>query len=263
MEVSQEFLDENQYSRRNISRYEKIFGEGSISSGGMQKASDLIQLLNLKEGQCVLDVGAGIGGQAFYMAETYQVHVTGIDYSNNMVSVARERLEQQSPEVKNLVEFHTVDVNNEDLPEGKFDVVHCRDVMMHISGKKLWFEKFRKALKPGGRVIVSNYFRGDRKNSEEFLKYVEERKYSLVTAVEFKQIFEDAGFVNVKLENRSEQFGKSLEDEIKRLEENREIYVQEFSKEEYEHMLESWKAKLRRNKIGDHQWGFVHAENKK
>ena len=34
--ASQQFLDDNQYTRNNILRYEKIFGETFVSTGGLK-----------------------------------------------------------------------------------------------------------------------------------------------------------------------------------------------------------------------------------
>ena len=34
--ASQEFLDQNQYTKKGILRYEKIFGKGFISTGGLE-----------------------------------------------------------------------------------------------------------------------------------------------------------------------------------------------------------------------------------
>ena len=47
--------------------------------------------LELKYGQKVLDVGCGIGGGNFYMAEDFGVEVIGIDLSINMISIALDR----------------------------------------------------------------------------------------------------------------------------------------------------------------------------
>ena len=50
-----------------------------------------LEMLNLKEGERVLDVGCGIGGGDFYMAEKYGVYVHGVDLSVNMILLAMER----------------------------------------------------------------------------------------------------------------------------------------------------------------------------
>ena len=72
-------------------RYEKIFGQDFVSTGGMDTSREFVKLLNLKTNQKVLDVGCGIGGSAFLMKRDYGAHVRGIDLSNNMIDIANER----------------------------------------------------------------------------------------------------------------------------------------------------------------------------
>lgn len=84
--------------------------------------------LDLKPGQKVLDVGCGIGGGDFYMSETYDVHVLGIDLSINMVSFAIERAIGR----KCSVEFEVADCTTKEYPENTFDVIYSRDTILHI-----------------------------------------------------------------------------------------------------------------------------------
>lgn len=44
--ASQEFLDQNQYTKQGILRYEKIFGRGFVSTGGLDTTEVLTQILN-------------------------------------------------------------------------------------------------------------------------------------------------------------------------------------------------------------------------
>ena len=48
-------------------------------------------MLKLKPNERVLDVGCGIGGGDFLMADKYDVYVHGMDLSVNMVLIALER----------------------------------------------------------------------------------------------------------------------------------------------------------------------------
>lgn len=45
------FLDTSQYSRNGILRYERIFGEGFVSTGGLDTTQEFISQLDLKPGQ--------------------------------------------------------------------------------------------------------------------------------------------------------------------------------------------------------------------
>ena len=64
----QVWLDQNQYSRKGILRYEKIFGRTYVSVGGETTTKDFTAQLCLAPGMKVLDIGCGTGGSAFYMA---------------------------------------------------------------------------------------------------------------------------------------------------------------------------------------------------
>ncbi|KAE8607726.1 hypothetical protein XENTR_v10011263 [Xenopus tropicalis] len=135
----QQFLDNQQYSRRGILRYEKIFGEGFVSTGGLETTKEFISMLNLRPGQRVVDVGCGIGGGDFYMAKTYGVEVLGMDLSSNMVEIAMERaIIEKIP----LVQFEIGDATKRSFSEASFDVVYSRDTILHINDKEALFRRF-------------------------------------------------------------------------------------------------------------------------
>ncbi|CAM6096163.1 unnamed protein product [Calypogeia fissa] len=65
----QQFLDSVQYTSTGILRYERIFGPGFVSTGGIKTTEEFVKSLDLKAGSKVFDVGCGLAGGDFYMAE--------------------------------------------------------------------------------------------------------------------------------------------------------------------------------------------------
>merc|ERR1719211_915636 len=66
---SPEFLDAGQYQKNGILRYERIFGETFVSTGGEKTTKNFVSKIRLSPGMRVLDIGCGTGGSAFYMAK--------------------------------------------------------------------------------------------------------------------------------------------------------------------------------------------------
>ncbi|KAK5600432.1 hypothetical protein CRENBAI_021729 [Crenichthys baileyi] len=178
----QQFLDNQQYTRRGILRYEKMFGAGYISTGGPSTTKEFVDLLNLKPGQKVLDVGCGIGGGDFYMSKMFGVEVLGLDLSDNMVDIAIERAKAEKlPSVL----FEVADATKRTFPEGSFDVIYSRDTILHIDDKLALFKRFHSWLKPGGQLLISDYCCGEKPWTPAFEVYVKQRGYILYTPSEY------------------------------------------------------------------------------
>lgn len=253
-----EFLDNQQYSKTGVLRYEKIFGRTFISTGGFDTTKNFVSRLNLKPGQKVLDVGCGIGGSAFYMARDFDVKVVGIDLSSNMISLALERREEVGISVEQ-VEFEVADATKREYPPHSFDVVYSRDTILHINDKLGLLKRFFKVLKPGGIIFISDYCCSEDEHTEAFKAYVKQRGYNLLTPKGYGKVLEDAGFVQVKAEDRTDLFIQSLKNELVKFETIKEEFVQEFSLEDYDYLVQGWNDKLVRTSHGDQRWGVFYA----
>ncbi|KAJ8302833.1 hypothetical protein KUTeg_019229 [Tegillarca granosa] len=254
----QDFLDNQQYSKNGILRYEKIFGRTYVSTGGYDTTKEFVSMLNLKHGQEVLDVGCGIGGSAFYMVKEFGVTVTAIDLSINMVDIGIERAEEVN--IKDEVQFEVADATKRDYPPNSFDVVYSRDTILHIADKLSLFKKFFKWLRPGGKVLISDYCCSEGEHSDRFKAYVKQRGYNLLSPQQYGKVLEEAGFTNVKAEDRTDLFVKSLEKELERAETIKDEFLQEFSQEDYDYIVNGWKDKIVRTGEGDQRWGCFYAE---
>jgi SAM-dependent methyltransferase len=98
----------------------------------------------IKEGARCLEVGAGAGTVATWMAE--QVGSTGEVIATDL------KPQHISPHPRLTVLEHNV--ITEPLPSGQFDIIHARAVLQHLPQRHEVLAKLIAALKPGGAVVI-------------------------------------------------------------------------------------------------------------
>ena len=251
--MSTNYDNNGQYSRHSILRYEKIFGAGFVSSGGMNLTRSFCDRLSFGDKDRVLDIGSGLGGAAFYMAETYGASVLGLDLSEEMIDIANERVAQQNIA---HVEFRLADALAMDFEESSFDLIWSRDALLHIPQKAELFALLAKWLAPGGQIMISDYARKAGEVSPEFQAYVEKSGYDLLDVESYGALLSNAGFQNVKNEDWSEQFIEVLRAEQNNLRDNREHFLQDFTGEDLDYLVERWERKIQYCLDGDMHTGL-------
>src|SRR3954471_7002953 len=211
-------FDQGQYSLDEIRKYEMIYGRNFISPGGQATARDILSLVAFKPNMDVLDVGCGLGGAAFLIAQTYGARVHGIDLSRNMLQLAQARC--QEAQLTQAVTFEHADVLRYQRPAG-FDLVHSRDVFLHIHDKAGLFDAIGRCLRPGGRLLFSDYLCRAGARSADFAGYIQSRGYHLRSLEEYRILLEQSGFEVLLAQDRTADFIKILERELAQLEASR------------------------------------------
>jgi len=111
--------------------------------------------LNLQKGECVLDVGSGLGQFTREMASTSGCRVVGLERSPEQLQTAL-RLASEAGQA-DLVEFRQGDALEMPLePDewGSFDVVHTRFLLEHVPDPGAVVRQMARACAPGGRVVL-------------------------------------------------------------------------------------------------------------
>ncbi|CBY30945.1 unnamed protein product [Oikopleura dioica] len=255
----QKFLDEQQYSRNGILRYEKIFGVDFVSTGGISTTREFVKMLKLKKGQKVLDVGCGIGGSAFHMNIEYGAHVEGFDLSRNMIDIANERAQKYN--LKD-VSFSVEDATLVEFQEATFDVIYSRDTILHIADKLALFKQFCKWLKPGGTLMISDYCCTPNKWSKNYSAYVAQRGYNLLSVKDYGKTIGQAGFVDVQDIDYTSGFIEILKGELELFATTKEDFIKEFSEKDYDAINGGWSDKVERCTGGDQKWGLLIARKR-
>ena len=248
--VTAQFLDTEQYTRSAIEAYESVYGQDFVSPGGAVVARELIGRLELEPDARVLDVGCGLGGSAFLMAREFGLRVDGIDLSRNMLAMASQRCDAHGLHDRVVLEHG--DCLALCRPD-RYHAVYSRDVFLHIQDKPNLFGLLRDSLRPGGRLLFTDYCCGEQPWQAEFSAYVEDRAYCLHTLQEYVALVAGAGFADVSGEDWSQRFSEILEMELARI---RTSNIDEESRVKLE---SGWQAKLARVASGDQRWAMISA----
>lgn len=148
---------------------------------GLEKFTSLF-----KPGASVLDVGCGSGVKADILQKR-GLKVTGIDFSEKMLEIAKRRVPNGNFQVVDLYElscFHE-----------KFDGIFAQAVLLHIPKKDAGgiVHALKEKLNPGGYFYVAVKERRSGEKEEEIVKendygYEYERFFSYFTIEEVKNI---------------------------------------------------------------------------
>lgn len=112
--------------------------------------------LGLPAGACILDVGCGSGWLSEHFARL-GYNVLGIDISDDLIQMARERVERVPYNVDHETSlqcrFLKHDVESEPLPQ-KFDAIICYDALHHFEDEGAVFFHLAAMLDLGGLLFI-------------------------------------------------------------------------------------------------------------
>lgn len=123
----------------------------SLCEAQANKYRKLIDMLGMKTGDKVLEIGSGWGGFAIQAARQTGCHITSVTLSSEQLVEARRRAEVAG--VADRVEFRLQDYR--DIPETYDKIVSIE--MFEAVGEKYWpvyFGVLRRCLKPGGLAAL-------------------------------------------------------------------------------------------------------------
>ena len=146
------------HSFDDVAKWVQVFDDPGRDA--WQKPEVVLDRLGVKPGMVVADVGAGTGYFSVRLAHAVgpEGRVLAVDVEPNLVDymkdrAAKERLPQMVPVL--------VPPDDPKLPPRGVDLVLIVDTWHHIDDRLSYLAKLAAGLKPGGRVAVVDFKKGD------------------------------------------------------------------------------------------------------
>ncbi len=124
----------------------------SLMPRGPDVLFDLVAQLDLPAHAAALDVGCGTGAHSLILARRFGFTVTGID------PVARHVVTARAGAAGTSAAFVRGSAEQIPAADSTFDLLWCRDVLVHVPDLRRAYAEFRRVLKPGGRALVYQMF---------------------------------------------------------------------------------------------------------
>jgi tocopherol O-methyltransferase len=163
----------------------------------------------------VLDVGCGLGGSSLWLARELGCRVRGITLSPVQARAATERARRAG--LSHLTSFEVADAEKDELGANVFDAVWVIECSEHLSDKAAFIARAARALKPGGRLALCAWLKGEEvSNDEEQAQLVREVCEamlcpSLGTRGEYEGWMRAAGLVAVEFDDLTRRVAPTWE----------------------------------------------------
>ena len=162
---------------------ERVFGRDLCQEGmvDMEALDDLLDRLDLKPGDTLLDLGCGAGGIAEYISDRTGARVTGIDISPSAIEVAQARTVAK----RDRLDFVIGDLNALDLQPNTFDAAISLDALYWVSDIDRTLDDILASLRPGGQLAVHTLHGRD---ADEPLAAMEAQASPIAKALDRKRL---------------------------------------------------------------------------
>ena len=116
----------------------------------------LIQSMNIKDGQYIIDIATGTGDVAFEINKQYNVSIVGLDISKNMLQIAKMKLKNNKNK-NTKIEFVHGDAEKLPMGDNSYDHICISFGFRNLGNYDKALKEFYRVLKPGGKLCILEF----------------------------------------------------------------------------------------------------------
>ncbi len=220
-----------------------LWGDGFLSPGGADEVARLLEGSDITDCR-VLDIGCGLGAIDTLLVTRHGARsVLGVDIDPALLATMRQRIQRAG--LAERISTRCVQPGPLPLADESFDVVFSKDAIVQIPDKASVFADAYRVLRPGGRLIASDWLRdSDRPYSAEMLEFfrLEGIAYNMASMAETIAALERAGFVDIAVNDRHQWYRDLARRELAALDgELRPLIIERIGKDRAEHFVDDWR----------------------
>jgi sarcosine/dimethylglycine N-methyltransferase len=211
---------------------------------------------NLNENTRIIDLGAGYGGAARYLANNFGCKVVCLNLSDVQNKTNRRlNLEQK---LDHLVKVIHGSFENIPEPNEKFDAVWSQDAILHSSNREQVIAEAWRVLKPGGVMVYTDPMQADN-CPKSVLQPVYDRIHleSLGSFAFYRRAAEKCGFSEFHKEDMTQNLNIHYARVLEELERNYESISKVSSKDYLNRMIVGLKNWIDAANTGYLAWGVI------
>lgn len=180
------------------------------------------RMFKAKEGMKILDIGCGTGNFSFKLAKM-GCKVVGVDISDEMLSIAKEKAERDGIEI----EFYNMDVYDLDFTDESFDAAFSMAAFESIREPERAINEIFRVVKEKGSILVGTIngeskwgelYRSEYFQKNSVFKYADFKNPEVFETIKPENLVKIGECLFIPPDSQEENINLEKEDELSRIE---------------------------------------------
>jgi ubiquinone/menaquinone biosynthesis C-methylase UbiE len=190
--------DYKEESREKFNKQAVKFDSDNEGKHSRELYDDVLHKLSQFSFNKLLDVGCGTGNLLSLIYNKYEVQLSGVDLSPNMLDIALDKLGEKA-------DLRWGDSENLPFEDGSFDMVTCTDSFHHYPHPENVLSEIKRVLNPKGTLLIADPWAPTpfRQLANIYMRFSKGGNVKLYSNIEIHKLLNNTGFKNIEWEQIS------------------------------------------------------------